>query len=166
MDRKRLSVLALSACLGISVLAGCSQTGNPASSFPPEGSSSPEWGEWHQWGDIGDGAYANPVLPADFSDIDCIKAGKWYYAITSTFQYSPGMLVLRSSDLVHWQYWSHAVNDLTRYRSKYGEFTANCICLELFDSYSLFREHNLIRSSWSDINIQLSLHKMRNKFLL
>ena len=114
MDSKRLSALVLSACLGISVLAGCSQTGNPASSFPPDGSSSPEWGEWHQWGDIGDGAYANPVLPADFSDIDCIKAGKWYYAITSTFQYSPGMLVLRSSDLVHWQYWSHAVDDLTQ----------------------------------------------------
>ncbi len=105
MDGMILRVLALSIALEMSCLTGYAQEWVM---------SSPEWGEWNQWGDIGNGRYANPVLPADFSDIDCIKVGKWYYAITSTFQYSPGMLVLRSSDLVHWRYWSHAVDDLTR----------------------------------------------------
>ena len=30
--------------------------------------------------------FANPVLPADFSDLDCIRSGDRFYAITSTLQ--------------------------------------------------------------------------------
>ncbi len=33
------------------------------------------------WGDQGDGTYCNPVLPSDYSDIDCIRVGDDYYAI-------------------------------------------------------------------------------------
>lgn len=65
-------------------------------------------------GDQGDGTYANPVLPGDFSDLDAIRVGKYYYAISSTMQFSPGMLVLRSADLVNWEMISHVVNDLTQ----------------------------------------------------
>ena len=32
--------------------------------------------------------------PADYSDLDCIKVGDDYYAISSTMQYSPGMTIL------------------------------------------------------------------------
>lgn len=46
-----------------------------------------------------DGSYCNPILPADFSDLDCIRVGSDYYAISSTFQYAPGMVVLHSTDL-------------------------------------------------------------------
>ena len=60
------------------------------------------WGDWKQWGDLGDGTYRNPVLPADYSDLDCIRVGSDYYAISSTFQYSPGMVILQSKDLVNW----------------------------------------------------------------
>jgi hypothetical protein len=56
------------------------------------------------WGDQGDGTFKNPVLPGDFSDPDVIRVGGDYYFITSTFQYSPGMAVLHSKDLVSWQY--------------------------------------------------------------
>lgn len=66
------------------------------------------------WGDQGDGTYANPVLPGDFSDIDAIGVGGDYYAISSTFQFSPGMAILHSRDLVNWNIVSHAVEDLTR----------------------------------------------------
>jgi beta-xylosidase len=73
------------------------------------------WGNWAFWGDEGTtGHYRNPVLPADYSDVDCIRVGSYYYAISSTFQYSPGMIVLRSSDLVNWSILGHAVPDLTR----------------------------------------------------
>lgn len=72
------------------------------------------WGDWHQWGDQGDGTFRNPLLPADFSDIDCIRVGKDYYAIASTFQYSPGMVILKSKDLVNWTFAGHAVPDLTQ----------------------------------------------------
>lgn len=71
--------------------------------------------EWDRpsWGDQNDGTYRNPVLPSDYSDIDCIRVGSDYHAISSTFQYSPGMVILRSKDLVSWSIIGHAVNDVT-----------------------------------------------------
>jgi len=72
------------------------------------------WGEWPTWGDQGDGTYRNPVLPADFSDLDCLQVGPDYYAISSTFQFSPGVVILHSRDLVNWDIVSHAVSDLTQ----------------------------------------------------
>jgi len=65
-------------------------------------------------GDQGDGTYANPVLPGDYSDLDAIRVGNYYYAISSTMQFSPGMLVLRSADLVNWEMIGHVVKDLTQ----------------------------------------------------
>lgn len=73
-----------------------------------------KWGDWQQWGDQKDGTYRNPVLPGDYSDIDCIRVGKNYYAVSSSFQYSPGFVILQSRDLVNWKILSHAVNDLTQ----------------------------------------------------
>lgn len=58
-----------------------------------------EWGMWTRWGDQGNGLYLNPIIPSDYSDIDCIRVGDDYYAISSTFQFSPGMTVLHSKDL-------------------------------------------------------------------
>jgi beta-xylosidase len=72
------------------------------------------WGDWPRWGDQGDGTYGNPVLPGDFSDIDCIRVGSDYYAISSTFQYSPGMVILHSRDLVNWRILGHVINDVTQ----------------------------------------------------
>jgi beta-xylosidase len=65
------------------------------------------------WGDQGDGTFANPVLPADFSDLDAIAVGGTFYAISSTMQYSPGMTVLESKDLVNWKIVGGVVQDLT-----------------------------------------------------
>jgi beta-xylosidase len=65
------------------------------------------------WGDQGDGTYANPVLPADFSDLDAIAVGDNFYAVSSTMQYSPGMTVLMSKDLVNWRIVGGVVPDLT-----------------------------------------------------
>lgn len=72
------------------------------------------WGDWPDWGDQGDGTYLNPVLPSDYSDLDCIRVGPDYYAISSTFQFSPGVVILHSRDLVNWSILSHAVTDLTQ----------------------------------------------------
>src|SRR3712207_9248033 len=66
------------------------------------------------WGAEPDGTFHNPVLPADYSDIDCIRVGDEYYAISSTFQYSPGMVILRSKDLVNWSIVGHAISDITQ----------------------------------------------------
>ena len=45
------------------------------------------WGDWQTCGVQGDGTYLKPVIPADFSDIDCIEHDGSYYAISSTFQF-------------------------------------------------------------------------------
>ena len=57
------------------------------------------WRDWPLWGDQRDGTYRNPFLPGDYSELDCIRVGSDYYAISSTFPYSPGMIVVLSRDL-------------------------------------------------------------------
>lgn len=59
------------------------------------------WGQWTCWGQQPDSTYINPVLPSDYSDLDCIRVGDDFYAISSTMQFSPGMTVLHSTDLVN-----------------------------------------------------------------
>ncbi|WP_217902295.1 family 43 glycosylhydrolase [Siphonobacter sp. BAB-5385] len=73
-----------------------------------------QWGAWKHWGDQKNGTYRNPIIPSDYSDLDCIRVGDTYYAISSTFQYSPGMIILESKDLVNWKICGHAVTDLTQ----------------------------------------------------
>ncbi len=85
-----------------------------ATSLMLSGAYSATWGEWSTWGDQGDGTYWNPVLPSDYSDLDCIRVGADYYAISSTFQFSPGMVILHSRDLVNWTIVGHAITDLTK----------------------------------------------------
>lgn len=87
--------------LVLSVTAGVSQ--------PPAA-----WGQWTTWGSQGDGTYRNPILPSDYSDLDCIRVGADYFAISSTMQFSPGMVVLQSPDLVNWRIIGHVVHDLNQ----------------------------------------------------
>jgi beta-xylosidase len=59
--------------------------------------------------DNGDGTYTNPLIPADFPDPDVIRVGDTYYMVTTTMFVFPGVTVLKSHDLVNWDYCSHAV---------------------------------------------------------
>lgn len=47
--------------------------------------------------------YTNPVLFADFSDPDVIRVGKFFYLISSSFNFVPAIPVLRSENLVEWE---------------------------------------------------------------
>lgn len=80
--------------------------------------SNPVWGNWEKWGEQNDGTYRNPIIPADYSDIDCIQVGDDYYAISSTFQFSPGMTLLHSKDLVNWEFCGNIISDLTQIGTK------------------------------------------------
>ncbi len=80
-------------------------------------SSQKPWGNWLQWGEQTDGTFQNPVIPADYSDLDCIRVGDDFYAISSTMQYSPGMTILHSTDLVNWEIAGNAVADLSQISS-------------------------------------------------
>ena len=54
------------------------------------------------WGDQGDGTYKNPVLNADYPDVDIEQFGDTYYMISSKQHMSPGMVILESKDMVNW----------------------------------------------------------------
>jgi beta-xylosidase len=56
--------------------------------------------------------FSNPVMWQDFADGDIIRVGDTYYYSASTMHYSPGAPVLRSYDLVHWEYAGHSVPSL------------------------------------------------------
>lgn len=59
--------------------------------------------------DLGNGSYKNPVLNADYSDPDVVRAGDDYYMVTSSFDAVPGLPVLHSRDLVNWKIIGHAL---------------------------------------------------------
>lgn len=58
-----------------------------------------------------DGAptYLNPILHEDWPDPDAIRVGEDYYLIASSFNRSPGLPVLHSTDLVNWKLIAHAL---------------------------------------------------------
>ncbi|WP_189021555.1 cellulose binding domain-containing protein, partial [Micromonospora yangpuensis] len=55
------------------------------------------------------GSFTNPVVWQDFADVDIIRVGDVYYMSASTMHYSPGAPVLRSYDLVNWEFAGHSV---------------------------------------------------------
>ncbi|NUT44306.1 MAG: family 43 glycosylhydrolase [Thermoactinospora sp.] len=55
------------------------------------------------------GGYTNPVVWQDFADGDIIRVGDAYYYSASTMHYSPGAPILRSYNLVDWEYAGHSV---------------------------------------------------------
>ena len=56
--------------------------------------------------------YTNPVLPYDYSDPDVIRVGQTYLMTSSSFNNVPGLQLLASGDLVHWE----IVDAAIRYR--------------------------------------------------
>jgi beta-xylosidase len=60
--------------------------------------------------DNGDGTYTNPVIAADFPDPDVILVNDIYYMVTTTMFVFPGVTILKSYDLVNWEYCSNAVS--------------------------------------------------------
>ena len=47
--------------------------------------------------------YINPILHQDWSDPDVCQVGDYYYMTASSFNYMPGLPILRSQDLVNWE---------------------------------------------------------------
>ena len=73
--------------------------------------------------DQGDGTYVNPLLNADFPDIDVIRVGDVYYMATTTMYHFPGATILKSKDLVNWEYCANPlqkVDDNDAYNLKNG----------------------------------------------
>ena len=50
------------------------------------------------------GTFTNPIVRADFPDPDVIRVGDTYYMVSTTMYHFPGATILKSHDLVHWEY--------------------------------------------------------------
>ena len=56
--------------------------------------------------------FTNPVIWEDLPDMEVIRIGEVYYMSASSFTFSPGAPVLKSSNLIDWEYIGHSVPDL------------------------------------------------------
>jgi xylan 1,4-beta-xylosidase len=79
------------------VLAGLALTANAASTWTP---------------DNGNGTYTNPLFYEEFSDPDMIRVGEDFYLTGTTMHSLPGLPVLRSRDLVNWEFVAYAAQTL------------------------------------------------------
>ena len=56
--------------------------------------------------------YTNPILSFDFSDPDVVRTGEDYWMTASSFNCVPGLPILHSTDLVHWEIVNYALKKL------------------------------------------------------
>ena len=62
--------------------------------------------------DNGNGTFTNPLFYEEFSDPDMIRVGEDFYLTGTTMHSMPGLPVLRSKDLVNWEFMSYAMERL------------------------------------------------------
>ncbi|MTK53237.1 family 43 glycosylhydrolase [Paludibacter sp.] len=77
--------------------------------------------------DNGDGTFKNPVIFGDFPDPDVIRVGDVYYMSTTTMHQFPGATILKSYDLVNWEYCSNPLDKIE---------STNCYNLDGCNRYS------------------------------
>lgn len=79
-------------------------------------------------GDMGNGKFINPILAGDFPDPSIMRDGHDFYMTNSSFDYTPGLTVLHSVDLVNWEPISYALSsyigsvwapDICKYNGKF-----------------------------------------------
>ena len=84
------------------------------------------FGQQKSWtADNGNGTYTNPLFYDEFSDPDLIRVGDSFYLTGTTMHCNPGLVVLKSKDLVNWDFCSYAFDridiDDDRFRLKNGK---------------------------------------------
>ena len=74
--------------------------------------------------DLGNGKYRNPVIFADFPDPDVIRVGDTYYMVSTTMVNFPGATIVKSKDLLNWEYCAQPLEQLSvkdKYNLQNGE---------------------------------------------
>ena len=62
--------------------------------------------------DNGNGTFTNPIFYDEFSDPDMIRVGDEFFLTGTTMHSMPGLPVLRSKDMVNWEFMSYAMTTL------------------------------------------------------
>lgn len=55
---------------------------------------------------------SNPIINSDFPDMDIIRVDDTYYMVSTTMHFMPGCDILRSYDLMNWEFVTHAYDFL------------------------------------------------------
>ncbi|MGN0235571.1 MAG: glycoside hydrolase 43 family protein [Paludibacteraceae bacterium] len=80
--------------------------------------------------------FTNPILPYDYSDPDVCRVGDTYLMTSSSFNNVPGLQILASKDLVHWEIVDAAI------RYQVPGFEEGCRVTGNFVWAPSIREHN------------------------
>jgi beta-xylosidase len=62
--------------------------------------------------DNGNGTFTNPLFYDEFSDPDMTRVGDYFYLTGTTMHTMPGLPILRSRDLVNWEFMGYAMEKL------------------------------------------------------
>lgn len=120
----------------------------------------------------------NPIIHADVPDISVIRVGKTYYMSSTTMHMSPGLPIMKSTDLVNWKIISYAydtlgVNDnltLNNGKTAYGQgswasslrYHKGTFYVSTFSSTTgktyIFSNKNPEKNTWKRISFSPSLH--------
>ena len=68
--------------------------------------------------------FVNPIVRADYPDPDVIRVGTTYYMVSTTMYHFPGATIIKSQDLVNWEYCCQPLKmllDNDKYNLKNGE---------------------------------------------
>ncbi|MDD4992895.1 MAG: family 43 glycosylhydrolase [Paludibacter sp.] len=67
---------------------------------------------YQSFSDAGNGTFTNPVIFGDFPDPDVIRVGDVYYMSTTDMHTFPGATILKSYDLVNWEYCANPLDKI------------------------------------------------------
>lgn len=65
--------------------------------------------------------YKNPIILCDYSDPDVIRCGDDYFMVASSFNFTPGLPILASKNLVDWQLVNYAAENIPIERFMYPQ---------------------------------------------
>jgi len=89
--KKIISCVMLCGAATIAATTGTAQSPTPAGTAPA----------------AVEATYTNPLMAGDWSDPGLIRVGADYYGVRSTFGWQPGLPIVHSRDLLHWEYIGH-----------------------------------------------------------
>ncbi|WP_345954334.1 glycoside hydrolase 43 family protein [Mucilaginibacter sp. PAMB04168] len=120
----------------------------------------------------------NPIIYADVPDLSMIRVGNTYYMSSTTMHMSPGVPIMKSTDMVNWQLVSYAYNtlddvdelNLANGKSTYGRgswasslrFYKGTYYVSTFAGTTgktyIYSTKNIEKGPWKAISFKPSLH--------
>lgn len=120
----------------------------------------------------------NPVIYADVPDMSIVRAGNVYYMSSTTMHMSPGLPIMRSTDLVNWSVVSYAYDtladmdelNLTGGKNAYGRGSwASCLryhnglyyvttFAQTTGKTYIFTTNNIEKGPWREVSFKPAFH--------